>query len=293
MKEEEEEDEEKFDYDQDEEEELEISDDSDSDSDNEPVTLEEDEDDPDNFAEVQVEFTVEFPKEEDFHGVKNFLKTYIPSPLFNSSELADIIVGQPKIGHMVKVEGNSELFGFFTCVNVHENANKQCIQQIKEFVLSKAGDDKERVNTILDSEGTGILITERLLNVPYQVILPVYRALFANMEAMVEEEKKNKKKRPTFDFDNYLIITTYQQKAPSKHAGKKTRQREDDSIEYSKLEDEYLHKVVKHEFAYPIMRGDDTRRWTLNGVMSTMGKIMIVESKHIPVVIDELEAIIE
>jgi hypothetical protein len=45
------------------------------------------------------------------------------------------------------------------------------------------------VNTILDSEGTGILITERLLNVPYQVILPVYRALFANMEAMVEDEK--------------------------------------------------------------------------------------------------------
>ena len=46
---------------------------------------------------------------------------------------------------MIKVEGNAELFGFFTCVNMHENANKQSIQQIKEFVLSKAGADKEKV----------------------------------------------------------------------------------------------------------------------------------------------------
>jgi len=285
-----EEEEEKFDFD---EEELDISDDSDSDSDdNEPVTLEEDEDDPDNYSEVQVDFNVEFPKEADFHGVKNFMKSYIPSNVFNSSELADIIVGQTKIGHMIKVEGNPELFGFFTTVNMHEHRNKQCIQQIKEFVLSKAGNDTERVNTILDSEGTGILISERLLNIPFQVILPVYRALFANMEAMVEDEKKNTKKRPTFDFNNYLILTTYQQKSASKHA-KKTKQTEDDSLEYSKIEDEFLHKVAKHEYNYPVVRGDDTRRWTLNGVMSTMGRITIVENKHIPVVIQELEDLLE
>lgn len=48
-------------------------------------------------------------------------------------------------------------------------------------------------------------------------------------------------------------------------------------------------KVAKFEFTYPIVRGDDTRRWTLNGVMSTMGKITIVEGKHIPVVIQEME----
>ena len=49
---------------------------------------------------------------------------------------------------MVKVEGNTELFGFFTCVNMYQNANKQCIQQIKEFVLSKAEGDKDKVTRV-------------------------------------------------------------------------------------------------------------------------------------------------
>lgn len=46
---------------------------------------------------------------------------------------------------MIKVEGTEEVFGFFTCINFQDHANKQCMKQIKEFIVSKAADDSEKV----------------------------------------------------------------------------------------------------------------------------------------------------
>lgn len=46
---------------------------------------------------------------------------------------------------MIKVEGTEEVFGFFTCVNYQAHQAKQCMQQIRDFVLSKAGEDRDKV----------------------------------------------------------------------------------------------------------------------------------------------------
>jgi len=255
-------------------------------------------DDPDKYTELQVEFNVDFPKEMDFHGVKNFIKMYTSSDKFNASEFSNLIIGQTRIGHMIRIDGNDEIFGFLTCLNIHKHAQLRCIQQIKEFVLSKAGQQRDKLKRALDAEGVGLLVSERMLNVPYELVLPVYRALFANMGALVEEEKASKsakKESPSFEFERYLIVTSYQQKSGKpKHQDKKTKNQDgDETIEYSKLEDEYFRKVATIQYTFPISRGDDTRRWTLGGTMAQVGLVMLVEQKKMDVAILEMERVLE
>jgi len=279
------------------EEELEISSDEEDGSSDEAELEEEDENDPDNYSELEIHFNVDFPKEIDFHGVKNFTKGFISSPTFNASEFSDLIIGQKKIGHMIRIEGNDEIFGFITCLNMHKHSKLQCMKQIKDFVMSKAGENSEKLKKVIDAEGLGLLVSERMLNVPYDLVLPVYRALFANMEAFVEEEKgaKNAKKgRGSFEFDHYLIFTDFQQKtAKSKHKGKKTKHTEDDTIEYSKIEDEYFRKYATIQFTYPIIHGDQAQRWTLGGTMTHFGLVMLLEKKKMDAAILEMESILE
>lgn len=76
--------------------------------------------------------------EHDFHGLKILLRQLfdVDAQLFNLSELADLILAQPFLGSMVKVEGKeSDPYAFLTVLNLHEH--RVCLQSLERILRTK------------------------------------------------------------------------------------------------------------------------------------------------------------
>jgi len=126
-----------------------------------------------------------------------------------------------------------------------------------------------------------------MLNIPPQLALPLNRTLFGS---------KDKASQLHFDFGHYLILTKYQQcvneknKKRSKHGKGATKFNEE---VYAKIEDEVFQKEAELQFTFPINRDEQTSRWTLNGEMSTVGLVMVINKDNIQKVIQQLVELLE
>lgn len=57
---------------------------------------------------VQADFVFFDPKPSDFHGAKILLKTYLDNIQWDLSGFVDLILGQPTVGTVVKIENDED-----------------------------------------------------------------------------------------------------------------------------------------------------------------------------------------
>jgi len=280
------------------EEEEEDGDEDDEDEDDEDEDEDENADEDTSEDEITVDFELDSPKPLDFHSLKNLLKHYLgyhSSSLFNPSQLVDILLSQSDITRVIRVDGNEDTddqsFGFISVFNYHQYRNLECVQQIKGYVLQKAGEKKDSFKQAFDqasAHSLGIILNERMINVPPELAFPLNRLLFENIN---EASANNKGKDDTFNFEKYLILTSFQKQTEKKKKDNKNKKSksEADEIIYTKAEDEIWRKEAEFVFTFPINRDERTSRWTLNGIMSTVGLGLIVNKNKVPKVLQQLE----
>ena len=141
----------------------------------------------------------------DFHGLKTLLRQLfdVDAELFDLSALADLILAQPLLGTTVKCDGKeSDPYAFLTVLNLREHAEKPVIKTLIEYIGKQSvGDVKE----VLQGSTVGLILTERLVNVPIEVIPPMYKML------LEEITWANEDKEP-YTFTHYLILSkTYRE----------------------------------------------------------------------------------
>lgn len=148
----------------------------------------------------------------DFHGLRTLLRQLfdIDNTLFDLSALSDLILSQPLLGTTVKVDGNeSDPYAFLTVINTTEHAEKPVIKAIAKYVLEKSKgntDVHSRLQSLLTgkddgSKGTlGLILTERLINIPTEVVPPMYKMLLEEIQWALEENEP-------YAFTDYLIIS--------------------------------------------------------------------------------------
>ncbi|KAI8325149.1 hypothetical protein GQ54DRAFT_242522, partial [Martensiomyces pterosporus] len=154
---------------------------------------------------VDIDFEFFDPKPIDFHAMKRMLISSFGDDAedFNISELVDLILGQNTIGSTVKVDGDDDPYAFLTVLNMNTHKDKQAIKQIKSYLLKKA--EKARVSgrlsEILDNEekDVGLLLNERVVNMPPQVVAPMLKMLMEELEWAVEDKEPYK-------FEYYLLM---------------------------------------------------------------------------------------
>nr|XP_045012908.1 BRCA2 and CDKN1A-interacting protein-like [Jaculus jaculus] len=175
-----------------EEEEEEEDDVEDEDSDEEDS--DEDEDDEVIDEEVNIEFEAYSISDQDHDGIKKLLQQlFLKSPV-NTAELTDLLIQQNHIGSVIKQSNVSEdsdddvdedeIFGFISLLNLTERKGTPCAEQIKELVLSfcEKNCDKstvEQLDKLLNDtvKPVGFLLSERFINVPPQIALPMHQQL--------------------------------------------------------------------------------------------------------------------
>lgn len=157
---------------------------------------------------VNVEFEFFNMKPEiDFHGIKSLCRQLfdVDAQLFNISELADLILSQPTIGSTVKVDGEeTDAYAFLTVLNMAEHSQKPVMADITRYLVEKSSSNPaiQRLPQLLrdPKAQVGLILTERLINVPTELAPPMYAMIIDEIEAAVEDKEP-------YEFTHYLIVS--------------------------------------------------------------------------------------
>ncbi|KAG1354193.1 putative protein BCCIP [Cocos nucifera] len=155
---------------------------------------------------VQADFQFFDPKPRDFHGVKLLLQNYLDNKLWDLSGFVDLILEQTTVGTIVKSgdqdeeeEGDDDggdddegLYAMTSALNLGRYARHRCIKELKRFLLEVCSDDstKKKLKLLLEQQASdvGLLVLQRFVNCPYQLVPPLYDALFDEVSWATEDE---------------------------------------------------------------------------------------------------------
>ena len=136
----------------------------------------------------------------------------VDAQLLDISGLTDLILKQPLLGSTVKCDGNeSDPYAFLTVLNLREHGDKPEIKTLVEYITKQAStsDALKSLKEVLEGANTvGLILTERLINVPVEVVPPMYKML------LEEITWANEEKEP-YQFTHYLIISKTYREAES------------------------------------------------------------------------------
>jgi len=151
--------------------------------------------------EIQVEFEARVIEEVDFKVIRNFIAHFCQKQTFNSIEMAELIISQPQVGSIIKDLDSSESFGIITIINLDQD--KSSIKQIKKYILSSVSKDQlSSWEKIINGPRLGLIINERIRNVPHIIAPQLNESLFQEITNAVKGGE-------SFLFDHFLYITTF------------------------------------------------------------------------------------
>ena len=131
----------------------------------------------------------------------------------------------------------------------------------------------------------GLILTERLINMPPEIVPPMYTMLLEEIDWAVEEKEPYK-------FTHYLVLSKVYSEVESKvdqeddrPSKKKKKANSSEEILYFHPEDEVLHKYASQHLTYEYSKQDDEgssdlkRTFNEMGV-SSKGHIILIDSKN-------------
>lgn len=175
--------------------------------------VEDDESSDEDMDMVNVDFEWFDPQEIDFHGLKNLLRQLfdIDAQDFELSVIADMIITQGLLGSTVKVDGkDSDPYAFLTVLNLQEHNDKPAIKTLTTYLQrkAKANPSLEPLANLLSQTPIppiGLILTERLINMPSEVVPPMYTMLQEEIAWAIEEKEP-------YNFTHYLVVSkTYEE----------------------------------------------------------------------------------
>ncbi|XP_076895530.1 protein BCCIP homolog [Bidens hawaiensis] len=244
---------------------------------------------------VQADFAFFDPKPDDFHGVKVLLQAYLDNKEWDLSSFVDLILQQTTVGTVIKIEDDKDngIYGFISALNLHRYKDCKCMMEVKEFLLKMCQDNdiKENLKSYFGEKaaGVGLLVSQYVVNLPPQLLPPLYDGLFDEILWATEDEP-TKELRKSFCFKYYILVSkVYKHKGNQKKKASSSSNEED--VIYLKPEDEIFHNLSAWSFRFP-MRSQQVTTNELKNYQS-MGLVMAVEASRVSSFKQQLHSLIE
>lgn len=253
---------------------------------------------------VNVDFEwFNFDSEIDFHGIKGLLRQLfdVDAQLLATSALADLITQNNTIGSTVKVDSKAnDAYAFLTALNLREQrtaaAAAKPVADLVAYLSTKAAQSPnaalaaEVPRVLQDADAhVGLVLGERLINMPPEISPPMYSMLVDEVEAAVEDGEP-------WAFTHYLVVSKgYHEVQSQLDDGSGTRKSKKSKADgggdkapmfYFHPEDEVFqkHAVAVGSFAYTHDEensADSKRAFQEMGVRS-MGYLLLIEAAKWP-----------
>ncbi|XP_060624599.2 BRCA2 and CDKN1A-interacting protein [Anolis sagrei] len=280
---------------------------SDSELDSEEEDDEEEEEEEEEInEEINVEFEAHSISDNDKNGIKKLLQQLFLKAPVNTADLTDILIQQNHIGSVIKqaevleesddddeVDAD-EVFGFISLLNLTERKGTECAEQIKELVLSQSEKNceqsmVEQLDKLLSdtTKPVGFLLSERFINVPPQIALPMHQQL---QKELTEAQRTNK---PCGKCYFYLLIskTFIDKKAHARKKGSGAHQK--DELMFSNAEEEFFYEKSLLKFSYSVEEESDSclgGRWSFEDVpMQPLRTVMVIPADRMDAIMDKLK----
>ncbi|XP_052186721.1 protein BCCIP homolog isoform X3 [Diospyros lotus] len=200
---------------------------------------------------VQADFAFFDPKSDDFHGVKGLLMTYLDHQEWDISGFADLILSQTTVGTIIKIEEDDTPYSVVTALNLGRYKDHKCIKELTDFLL-KACKDKDILGNLRSffkeqMQNVGLLVSQRVVNLPPQLLPPLYDALFDEISWATEDERTEELRR-SFCLKHYLLLTRIYEHM---NGGKKKGSSKEATI-FIKAEDEIFYQLSSWSFKFPL-----------------------------------------
>ncbi|KAH7031281.1 p21-C-terminal region-binding protein-domain-containing protein [Microdochium trichocladiopsis] len=243
--------------------------------------------DDEDFDMVNVEFEwFNFDADIDFHGTKALLRQLldVDASLHDISGLADLILSQPTVGSTVKVDGKeTDPYAMLTALNLREHAGNKGNKAVVELVRyladkaassSSTGKDSSSNNNnnnnlasvvpeLLQAQTSnsggqaptvGLILAERLINMPAEISPPMYRMVIDEIADAVEDKEP-------YEFTHYLVLSKTYQEVEGKKRGRQdptAAAAAADTTWYFHPEDEVLHRYAAAHGSYSFTKHDES-----------------------------------
>ena len=256
------------------------------------------EDDDDTFIDVEIEFVT--PKEEHFLNLKSYLTAYCDGSQYNVSELVDIILKQDDVGSViasrVSAEEEEDPLGVMTVISLDKAKEFKCLQEIKAHIVKKAPKEEAKlVRDALNAKKTGLILSERLVNVPQDIGGPLIKQLFDEIKWAVKDEKKKE-----FDFDQYVLVSrcfldTFTPPPSVAGGGKKNnnkkrkkgeKEEEVTELVFPNLEDEIFYEESQWSFMWEAGGEDKPQEFEDS---KPMRMCMLIDAKDVGTICEDVQ----
>jgi len=184
----------------------------------------------------------------DFYGLKNLLRQLfdVDNELFDLSALTDMILAQPLLGSTVKASEDDNVptkegdpYAFLSVLNLHEHRDKPLVQALTRYLISRSQSIPALapLASLLDPSSTsqvGLILTERFINMPTEIVPPMYTMLLEELQWALEEKEPYK-------FSHYLVLSKTYTEVASKLDAEETRPNKKKKAQDTEAETFFFH----------------------------------------------------
>ncbi|KAJ1527346.1 Mss4p nuclear export [Nowakowskiella sp. JEL0078] len=270
--------------------------------------MEEDSDGDDNIVNVDFEFFNPAPV--DKQGFVSLLRqTFSDTEDIDLNSLADLFIAQSHIGSTVKVDGDEESdpYAVFTVLSFKTHKDEESLKQLTKYLLqkiSKQAENHSKLSSVLNdqSKHVGYLFSERLINMPPQIVPPLFKLLLDELQATNYGE--------AFDFDYFLFVSktyredepeTFEENEENPSYRKKRKGKSKTAIPmtlFFQAEDEIIQKYASFSCDYRLSTNSDTavadsRRTFQDFGIEPARRILLVQKSDMPKIVSELEVLLK
>lgn len=152
----------------------------------------------------------------DFHATKTFLRQLLGDDAcqFDISGLADLILTENSVGTTIKTEGEEgDPFAILSVIDATAHKNKPSVKGLLDYIMERTKTSTEFnmiLHKLLDPKKTtkddsrqlrvGLVISERMINMPVEVVPPMYKMFLKEMASAENAHEK-------YEFDYFLVIS--------------------------------------------------------------------------------------
>ncbi|KAL2635321.1 hypothetical protein R1flu_006800 [Riccia fluitans] len=236
---------------------------------------------------VNVDFEFFDPSPEDFDGVKALLKSYLEDEAWDPSELVNICLAQTTVGTVLKTSEDENPIGVLTVLNLARYKDQRSMHDIHRYLLENCcvKSVRERLEAIWNqhAEHVGLLISERLANVPFDLVPPLYSGLLDEIMWATEDEPTEELQKYFRLLKEYLIVTRVfldrpTRSLPDNEHAKGAYNKEEGELIFVKPEDEVFHRLCTWSFSFPVKAEAEAAHET--ETLKQLRLVMGVQAKH-------------
>ncbi|CAM6093398.1 unnamed protein product [Calypogeia fissa] len=253
---------------------------------------------PDDIVDVDFEFFD--PKPDDFHGAKALLRTYLDDVTWDINGCVDLFLAQTTVGSVIKTSEEESPIGLISALNLARYQDCPCMKHIQHYIESKAKEKPEAKQVerfwTKKANQVGLLVSERLINIPMELVPPLYEGLFEEILWATEDEPTEELQN-SFKFKHYLVLTKVFEELPKTSKSSRTGQKQLENgklkgeLIFIKPEDEILLKLSSWSFTFEVKAEASASHETKN--MRQLRLVMGLKAEQIPVFMTELKELVE